>query len=86
MKKLKVRPVFPKPKLANGFVTVANKLQMPKIHPDDLPSNTEEQILYTEQDMKDAFNAGGNYLLGSYKEFKQLHKPFNEWFNENKKK
>lgn len=57
-------------KLTNGFVTVVEK----------------EPILYTKQDMKDAFNAGAAYLLGSYKEFKQIHKPFIEWLNENKKK
>lgn len=45
----------------------------------------QQKNSYTEEDMKNAFNAGSAYATGSYKEFKQTHSNFKEWFKQYKK-
>ena len=59
------------PKLTNGFVTIVEK----------------EIISYTENDMRDAFEAGHKLGWSGYPNTDNWTQPkFEEWFNENKKK
>ena len=59
------------PKITNGFVTIVEK----------------EAVLYTENDMRDAFEAGHKLGWSGYPNTDNWTQPkFEEWFNENKKK
>ena len=59
------------PKLTNGFVTIVEK----------------ELITYTENDMRDAFEAGHKLGWSGYPNTDNWTQPkFEEWFNKNKKK
>ena len=59
------------PKLANGFVTIVEK----------------ELITYTENDMRDAFEAGHKLGWSGYPNTDNWTQPkFEEWFDKNKKK
>ena len=58
-------------KLTNGFVTIVEK----------------EAVLYTENDMRDAFEAGHKLGWSGYPNTDNWTQPkFEEWFKENKKK
>ena len=45
----------------------------------------EEEPTYTEQHLKQAFDAGNAYGIGSFKEFKQIHPNYSEWKKQLKK-
>ena len=45
----------------------------------------EEEPTYTEKHLKQAFDAGNAYGIGSFKEFKQIHPNYIEWKKQLKK-
>jgi hypothetical protein len=74
------------PKLTNGFVTIVEKLQMPKISADDLPlSNggyTEEEVIKL---LEKAFIKAASYA-GFISYYGLMPKKYaKEWFEQNKK-
>ena len=71
------------PKLTNGFVTIVEKLQMPKISADDLPLTNG---YYTEEDMLQAFIAGEQYCLMQETSTPKNALPFDKWMHNYKKK
>lgn len=71
------------PKLTNGFVTIVEKLQMPKISADDLPLTNGN---YTEEDMLQAFIAGEQYCLMQETPTPKIALPFDKWIYNYKKK
>jgi hypothetical protein len=51
---------------------------------DGFKQGTESK--YSEEDMRECWNASSAYTIGSYKYFKQTHPDFKEWFEQFKKK
>ena len=67
---------------ANGYVTPQDWLNKFKHY-----SDRKEPISYTENDMRDAFEAGHKLGWSGYPNTDNWTQPkFEEWFNENKKK
>lgn len=59
---------------ANGYVAPQVWLNKHKHYKD-----MEEEPTYTEQHLKQAFDAGNAYAIGYNKDLKQIHPNYNEW-------
>lgn len=75
------------PKLTNGFITIVEKLQIPKISADDLPltngNYTEEEVIEL---LEKAFIKAASYA-GFVSYYGLMPKKYaKEWFEQNKKK
>lgn len=77
------------PKLTNGFITIINKDLIKEESDKEIIeyvfNKSKESIVYTEEDLHEAFCAGAGFDIKSLNKETQYYM-FTDWFEQNKKK